>query len=253
MKTLITNQSRKEVNIIDIIKNTIDKFETGYIFTVSDFSMAVENPKSVSKTLNYFVATGYLRKLSKGRFYKPQISKFGELPPDTYQVVKDLIQKDGKLIGYITGYSAFNDFALTTQVSAILEIGMRKEKRAIVRGIYRIRFIRQENTITKENIPLLRLLDCFRFFKNIPDTTPDNACQRLMYLIGKLDEQEISRIKKLALKYTPQAIALLGAILEAIKPQEDTSLLFKKINPITVYKLGVSDKTLPTQKKWNIQ
>jgi len=241
------------MEMTDTIKNIIDKFELGYVFTVSDFPMTVENPKAVSKILNHFVATGYLRKLSKGRFYKPQISKFGELPPDTYQVVKDLIQKDGKLIGYITGYSAFNDFALTTQISAILEIGMRKEKKAIVRGIYRIRFIRQDNTITKENIPLLRLLDCLRFFKNIPDTTSDNACQRLMHLIEKLDEQEISKLKKLAQKYTPQAIALLGAILEIIKPQEDTNLLFKKLNPITVYKLGISDKILPTQKKWNIQ
>jgi len=237
----------------DIIKGIIDKFELGYVFTVTDFPMTEENPKTVSKILNHFVATGYLRKLSKGRFYKPQTSRFGELPPDTYQIVKDLIQKDGKLIGYITGYSAFNDFALTTQVSAILEIGMRKEKKAIVRGIYRIRFIRQDNTITKENIPLLRLLDCLRFFKNIPDTTPDKACQRLIYLTGKLDEQEISKIKKLALKYTPQAIALLGAILETIKPQEDTTMLFKKLNPITVYKLGISKKILPSQKKWNIQ
>jgi hypothetical protein len=237
----------------DAIKEIINKFESGYVFTVSDFPMAVENPKSVSKILNHFVGTGYLRKLSKGRFYKPQISRFGELPPDTYQIVKDLIQKDGKIIGYITGYSAFNDFALTTQVSAILEIGMRKEKKAIVRGIYRIRFIRQDNAITKENIPLLRLLDCLRFFKNIPDTTPDNACQRLVYLIKRLDEQEIIRIKKLALKYTPQTIALLGAILETNNLQEDTAMLFKKLNPITVYKLSISETILPTQKKWNIQ
>ena len=237
----------------DIIKYNIDKFELGYVFTISDFSVTVENPKAVSKMLNHFVETGYLRKLSKGRFYKPKKSKFGELPPDTYQIVKDLIQKDGKLVGYVTGYSAFNDFAITTQVSAILEIGMRKEKKAIVRGIYRIRFIRQDNSITKENIPFLRLLDCLRFFKNIPDTTSDNACQRLIYLIGKLNEQEISKIKKLALKYTPQAIALLGAILETINPQEDTTSLLKKLNPITTYKLDISEEVLPTQKKWNIQ
>ncbi|MDL2222024.1 DUF6088 family protein [Parabacteroides sp. OttesenSCG-928-N08] len=239
--------------MVNSIKSIVDKFELGYVFTITDIPMAVGNPKAVSKILNHFVATGYLRKLSKGRFYKPQMSKFGELPPDTYQVVKDLIQKEGKIIGYITGYSAFNDFALTTQVSAILEIGMRKEKKAIVRGIYRIRFIRQDNTITKENIPLLRLLDCLRFFKNIPDTTPDNACQRLIYLIGKLDEQEIIRIKKLAIKYTPQTIALLGAILETNNPQGDTAMLFKKLNPITVYKLSISETILPTQKKWNVQ
>jgi hypothetical protein len=192
-------------------------------------------------------------RLSKGRFYKPQIGKFGELPPDTYQTVKDLLEKDGKQIGYITGYSVFNDLMLTTQVPAILQIGTRREKKAIVRGIYRIRFVLQSNTITKENIQLLRLLDCLRFFKIIPDTTPDKACQRLLYLLKELDEQQTVKIKKLALNYTQQAITLLGAMLETINSQENTSALFKKLNPMTTYKLSISQHILPTQKKWNIR
>jgi hypothetical protein len=237
----------------DTIKNKIDKFPLGYVFTANSFSITVDNPKGVSKALNDLVAEGVLRKLSKGRFYKPQIGKFGELPIDTYQTVKDLLEKDGKMIGYLTGYSSFNDLMLTTQVPAVLQIGMRREKKALVRGIYRIRFVRQENTITKENIPLLRLLDCLRFFKDIPDTTSDKACQRLLYLLKELDVQQIVKIKKLALKYTPQAIALLGAMLETINPQEDTELLFKKLNPMTNYKLSISQNILPTQKKWNIR
>jgi predicted transcriptional regulator of viral defense system len=145
--------------MIDNIRNTIDRFPLGFVFTSDDFPVTVDNPKGVNKALNKFVENGYLRKLSKGRFYKPQIGKFGELPLDTYQVVKDLLEKDGKQIGYITGYSAFNDLMLTTQVPAVLQIGTRREKKAIVRGIYHIRFVLQSNTITKENIPLLRLLD----------------------------------------------------------------------------------------------
>src|SRR5690606_15161059 len=158
------------------VKNIIDKFELGYVFTVSDFPITAENAKTISKILNGFVASGYLRKLSKGRFYKPEMSKFGELPPDTYQVVKDLIEKDGKVIGYIIRCSAINVLAPTTLLSVILKFVMRKKKKAIVRGINRIRFIRQYNAITKENIALLLLLDCLPFFKNIPATTPDNDC-----------------------------------------------------------------------------
>jgi hypothetical protein len=142
---------------------------------------------------------------------------------------------------------------LTTQLPAVLQIGMRKEKKALVRGIYRISFIRQENAITKENIPLLRLLDCLRFFKIIPDATPDSTCQRLLYLLKELDEQQIAKIKKLTLKYTPQSIALLGAMLEILYPNEDTAALFKKLNPMTVYKLSISQNILPTQKKWRIK
>ena len=44
------------------IKNIINKFELGYVFAISDFPMAVENPKAVSTTLNHFVEIGYLRK-----------------------------------------------------------------------------------------------------------------------------------------------------------------------------------------------
>jgi hypothetical protein len=201
------------------------------------------------------VTEGELRKLSKGRFYKPEMGKFGELPPDTYQVVKDLLVKNGRLIGYTTGYSIFNEFLLTTQVSAIIQIGMRKEKRAIVRGngTYRIHFVKQENTITEDNIPLLRLLDCLRFFKIIPDTTPDKACQRLFQLLKELDRQKISEMKELALNYTPQAVALLGAMLETMYSDEDTTALFQILNPMTDYKLSISNHVLPTQKKWNIR
>ncbi|MDR2473728.1 MAG: hypothetical protein LBD53_09265 [Tannerella sp.] len=54
----------------------------------------------------------------------------------------------------------------------------------------------------------------------------------------------------MALKYTPQAIALLGAMLETLNPQEDTTVLFKMLNPMTVYKLGISKSVLSNQKKW---
>ena len=237
----------------DTIKNIIDQFPLGFIFTSNDFHMVIENPKRINKILNNFVKQSYLCKLSKGRFYKPQNSEIGEIPLDTYQIIKDLLVKDGKMIGYLTGYSAFNELMLTMQVPMILQIGMRKEKKAIVRGAYHVHFIKQENAITKENIPLLRLLDCFRFFKNIPDTTPDMSCHRLISLLKDLDEQQISKIKKLALKYTPQTIALLGAILETFNSQENTDILLKRLNPMTTYKLSISQNILPTKKKWNIR
>lgn len=239
--------------MIDKIKNTIAKFPVGYVFTTTDFPTAVENPKQVNKILNALVAEGTLRKLSKGRFYKPQIGKFGELPPDTYQIVKDLLEKNGKIIGYLTGYTAFNDLGLTTQIPATLQIGTRREKKAITRNIYQIRFVKQENIITKENIPSLKLLDSLRFFKEIPDTMPDTACRRLLILFRQLLPEQITVIKRLSLKYNPATIALLGAILETINSEENTTMLSKKLNPITIYKLNISPEVLPTQKKWNIR
>jgi hypothetical protein len=54
------------------------------------------------------------------------------------------------------------------------------------------------------------------------------------------------------LKYQPQTIALLGAMLETNNPNEDTKQLFAQINPFTNYKVYISEKVLPTKKKWNL-
>ncbi|GHT30721.1 hypothetical protein AGMMS49574_11050 [Bacteroidia bacterium] len=44
--------------------------------------------------------------------------------------------------------------------------------------------------------------------------------------------------------------ALLGAMLETLHPEEDTSAMWNALNPQTFYKLSVSDKILSNQKKW---
>ena len=237
----------------NLIRTTIDKFPFGIVFTPSDFPVDMSKQASVNRILNNMVAASIIRRLSKGRFYKPQISEFGELPPDTFQIVKDFLEKNGKITGYITGYSAFNDLGLTTQVPFALQIGVRNEKKAIQRDVYRVSFIKQKNAITKENIPLFRLLDCLRFFKIIPDTMPDEACKRLLYLFSKLDGTQTDKIKKLALNYNPSTIALLGAMLETLDKNEDTTMLLKELNPQTSYKLGISKKVLPNQQKWYIK
>ena len=236
----------------ETIRNTINRFSAGFVFTTSDFPIDVSKQATVNKILNNMVAAGQINRLSKGRFYKPQKSEYGEFKPDSFQMVKDLIEKNGKPIGYITGYTIFNKHNLTTQVPLVLQIGVRKEKKSIVRGGYRIYFVNQSNTITKGNIPTLQLLDCLRFFKSIPDSTPDQACSRLINMFKDLDKKQLLVAKRLVLKYNPASIALLGAILENAYPDEDTSLLFKALNHQSIYKLGISEVVLPNSKKWHI-
>jgi hypothetical protein len=237
----------------DTINNTINKFAYGYVFTARDFPIDVSKQKTVNKILENLAKNGKIRRLSKGRYYKAKTTEFGELPPDNYQIVKDLLTENGKLVGYITGYQVFNDLHLTTQIPAVLQIGTYKEKKHTKRGYYRIGFVKQWNTITKENIPLLQLLDCLRFFKIIPDAMPEDSCRRLLVLLSELSDGQRNKIKKLALKYPPQAIALLGAMLESFNPNEDVEMLRKSLNFQTFYKLTIPQEILPTQKKWNIR
>ena len=228
-------------NISEIVRRKIEKTDYGIVFSASDFPVEVTKQKTVNKVLENLTKAGEIRRLSKGRYYKTKMTEFGELMPSSYQ------------IGYITGYQIFNELGLTTQVSAILQIGTIKDKKSTKRGYYRMKFIKQWNTITKENIPLLQLLDCLRFFKNIPDTNPADSSKKLLGLLSKLSEIQRSKIKKLALKYTPQTIALLGAMLEVLNPNEDVLILQMSLNYQTFYNLSIPQEILPNQKKWNIR
>lgn len=242
------------MKVSDIIANTIDRLPTDYIFTYTDFKVEVEKKDAVVKALNRMVAAGKIAKISKGKFYKPQQTRYGALQPSTYQIVKDLLEREGEIIGYITGYNAFNDMGLTTQVPATLQIGTNKYRRGIIRGLYRISFIVQPNKITKNNIELLRILDAIRFIGRIPDSTPDEACKRLMYIIKDLTAEKVKTLATLALKYNPAVQALCGAILENIGANESiVSKIALSLNPITEYNLNVSELVLPNKKKWRIK
>lgn len=236
----------------EYIALTIDRLPKGYVFTYTDFIAEVNKKEAVIKALNRMVKAGKIAKLSKGKYYKPEDTPFGMLQPNQAQVVKDLLEEDGKTLGYLTGYSIYNKLGLTTQVSNIIQIGKNQIRPNFKRERYFISFIRQKNTITKENIPLLQILDSIRYIKKIPDATIEASCKRLLSIIKNLSEKDKGTMVRLALKYPPVTKALLGALLEELKESSLIEPLYKSINPITKYKLKGAGNLLRTAGKWNI-
>lgn len=240
------------MKITEYIALTIDRLPKGYVFTYADFTTEVNKKEAVIKALNRMVQSGKIAKLSKGKYYKPENTPFGNLQPNQAQVVKDLLEDNGKITGYLTGYSIYNQLGLTTQVSNTIQIGKNEIRPNFKRERYTISFIKQKNTITKENISLLQILDAIRYIKKIPDASIDVSCKRFLAIIEKLSEKEISTLVRLALKYPPATRALLGALLEQLQQNEYTNSLLKSLNPITKYKLAGASKVISTTEKWNI-
>lgn len=233
--------------------STIDRLPKGYVFTYMDFTNEVNKKEAVIKKLNRMVAAGKICKLSKGKYYKPENTPFGKLQPNQVQVVKDLLEDNGKVIGYLTGYSIYNQLGLTTQVSNTIQIGKNEIRPNFKRERYAISFIKQKNTITKENIPLLQLLDALRYIKKIPDATVEFSCNRFLAILKAYSEKEIMSLTRLAIKYPPATRALLGALLDQLEQTHLSITLFKTLNPITKYKLSGATKALSTTSKWNIE
>ena len=241
------------MNITKEIRKRISNFADDYVFTASDFDFAADNQAAVVKALNRMAKSEEISKLSKGKFYKPRKTQFGELRPSAYQIAKDYIEKDGKLIGYITGYSAYNALGLTTQISSYIQIGTNQYRRSVRRDKYTISFIKQPNPITKKNIEILRILDAIRFIREIPATTPDEACLRLKEIIRNLDDKQREVLIRCLLKYTNYVRALCGAILEDIGCDSNLLVTIKNsLNGVTEYKLPISESVLPTKQNWKI-
>ncbi len=236
----------------EYITYIIDRFPNGYVFTYDDFYTDVNKKEAVIKALNRMVESGKIAKLAKGKYYKPENTPFGKLQPNQAQVVKDLLNDDGKNSGYLTGYSIYNQLGLTTQISNTIQIGKNQIRPSLKRDRYTISFVKQKNNITKENIPLLQILDAMRYIKKIPDTTLESSCKRFIAIIKELPEEKINSLVRLALKYPPSTRALLGAILDFLTNSVFTDKLLKSLNPITKYKLTGISKVIPSTEKWNI-
>ena len=237
----------------DYIQDKIARFPRGYVFTYMNFITEVNKKEADIKSLNRMVEAGKISKLSKGRYYKSATNVFGSMLPDQYQVVKDLLEKDGKLIGYITGYGIYNQLGLTTQVSNLIQIGRNEIRPSLKRGIYSISFIKQKNTITNDSIPLLQILDSIRYIKKIPDVAIADSCIRLVEIIKTLPLENLPLLIKLSLKYPPSTRALLGGLLDKTRLPIDTGSLKKSLNPITTYKYVGVENVLPNALSWNIR
>lgn len=240
------------MKITEYIRNKINRLPKGYIFTYEDFDVNVEKKEAVIKGLNRMVGSGKISKLAKGKYFKPEKTPFGMLQPNQEQIVKDLLNEDGKTVGYLTGYSIYNKLRLTTQVSNVIQIGKNQTRPKLKRERYTISFVRQKNTITKKNIPLLQLLDSIKYIKKIPDTNVKTSCLRFLEILKGFNLDDKKELIRLSLKYPPSTRALLGALLYEIQEKSITLTLKESLNPITKYEISNANKVLTESSAWNI-
>ena len=240
-------------SIAKSVSKKVDNIAPGYVFTYSDIIDDLDKAEAVIKALNRMVISGKLKKISKGRFYIPEKSPFGELEPSEYQIAKDLLEKDNTPIGYLTGLSIYSKLGLTTQIGNIIQIGRNTARPPLTRSKYKITFVLQKNSIKKENIPLLQLLDVIKYFNKIPDSDTAFVINRLKILISEIADKQLKLFVDLLMKYPAKTRALTGALLEDTGYHIFEDQIKSTLNPITVYKLGLTKDVLPTGKNWNIK
>ncbi|MCB0481908.1 MAG: hypothetical protein KDC83_10780 [Flavobacteriales bacterium] len=233
------------------IETTISKLKEGSTFTYQDLGIEATNYAAAAKALERLQKKGKIRRLSKGIFYLPEQSVFGELKPTEAEVIKTYLFQDGKRVAYLTGTYLYNQMKLTLQVPNTWKVASYNNRILIDRQTIKARPVKAYVEVSEKNYRQLGFLDALKDWNSIPDMNSSGGISILLTQLKKLTDKETNVLKQYALKYPPRVRAFLGALLEQ---QKDVNLadLRESLNPLSTYKIRLKPTDLLTAPNWNI-
>ena len=235
------------------IELRLQQLDAGEVFDNSYFNIESDKITTLAKLLSRKVEEGQLARLAKGKYYKPKNTIFGTIAPVSQQIINSFTQKNGKIIGYITGIKAYQERRLTTQMPTIIDIAIQGKAKPFQKiGTYQFRFVTRNFSFTEAQVPFLQLLDALKDIKHIPDASVTETIQALKAIMQQMTTGDVQVMVDLAKNYPPFVKALLGAIVQEVQPNILLTPLFTALNPLSVYKIGVKEKSLKFQKYWKI-
>jgi len=236
------------MTVSEQIQSKVNSFPKGTIFTYWKLDIDETNKQAAVKSIERLIRSKVIAKISKGKFYRPDKSVFGLVPPNSTELIKTYTYKNNKRVAYETGNSLYNKLGLTTQVPTFIYLGVYNSRINVNKNSLKIKSVKSYIIPTDNNVKYLQFLDILKDFKSIPDLDINYTIE---YLSKELNSLDLKLLKKYALEYPPRVIAFLGAVLE----YNNLSIgnLKEVLKPTSSYNYGINNDILPTAKKWNIK
>jgi Family of unknown function (DUF6088) len=224
------------------IRNRIEQ-EGGKYWRQSDFPELP--PFAVSQTLSRLVKAGILERVSKGLYYRPRITRFGQSRPSEIEVQALSIHQ--KVMP--AGISAANLLGFSTQNVAQGEFATAAASvpRTIIGKSVRLHTRRPEiwNSLSHTEAALLDLLRTRGKFSELSEEATQ---RRLLLYLGEGDLYE--RLAAIASTEPPRVRAMLGALGQELKKSaKQLAPLRQTLNPISRFDFGKL-RTLRYAKEW---
>lgn len=236
------------------IRDRIKQLPEGRTFRYDDLRIARAEYTTAAKALERLQKESLIKKVSKGVFYKPEQTVFGELEPDYDELLRPYLFENGKRVAYETGTALYNRLGLTTQMAFRTKIASRGKRIHVNRGALQADSVKSYVDVTNSNADVLGLLDAFKDIKRIPDSSVGQSVRRLGSILRGLEGKQIEFLIKYAMAYPPRVKALVGAVLQNNGYQgKGLEQLKESLNPLTTIKLGLKETELPTKNDWYIE
>ena len=226
----------------------IESLPESTIFGLKDFA-ALGNPQAVLLALSRLNKSRRISRLGKGKYYVPRKTKFGEVRPEEWKILDQVVKESG---GYFAGNTALNRIGVTTQVPSTVTIRGARSTRQLKIGSLTVNLVRQGNTKAGiKDADLTDILETLRLIRKTPDGNTSKSLTRVRSIVESRSDVEKKRLVNLAKSERPYVRALLGAVMQKCDRQLSTQLK-ETLNPITRYRLSISSDILPNKTEWGI-
>jgi hypothetical protein len=224
------------------IRNRIEQ-EGGKYWRQSDFPELP--PFAVSQTLSRLVKAGILERVSKGLYYRPRTTRFGQSRPSESEIQALPIHQ--KVMP--AGISAANLLGFSTQNVAQGEFATvaASVPRKIIGKSVRLHTRRPETWNSLSHIEAA-LLDLLRTRGKFSELSEEATQRRLLLYLSEGDLYE--RLAAIASTEPPRVRAMLGALGQELKKSaKQLAPLRQTLNPISRFDFGKL-RTLRYAKEW---
>jgi len=245
------------MSIMQRVKQQIEGMPAGQLITYADFKLEEAEFGALAAALSRLARQGYIARYGKGHYYKPKETVFGSLKPREKDVVSSLVNRSKNKAAYEGGMSLYNRLGLTTQVPNELTIVTNASRKAVTRrsaslGKTKVKIIESSINFQETDIDKLEILDAIQQIKKIAASSVDEIGRILLTKLASYQPAEVVRVVELAESYNPSTRAFLGAMLDKLGYVEMTKPLRNNLNPLSNYRLGISERVLPNKKDWRI-
>ena len=246
-------RSRDSMSIAAAVNQTIDRAPTGQIFGYEVFPQYREAPGAVVRAVNRGVESRRLKRVAKGRFYKPRTGVLGDVPISDKERLRDALYRNGRRSGYITGPALYNRLGLTTQIPKTITIAVNRATQTKDFRTIRIKLVSRRAPISDSTVPLLELLDVLRAARNVPGANVGLVLQTMARRLIEFMPTDRKKLQRLALDYYNSGTrALLGMLLTRCG-KEILPALRMSLNPTTRFDLGIDPDDWPESRAWGIR
>ena len=235
------------MSVARVVLKRIEKGGEHCVWTYKDF--ADLSGLAVAAALSRLARKGHIRRVRKGVYYAPRVTRFGTTRPEPSSIAAAVLRRRG-IAWSPTGLAAYNRLGFTTQVSPTTTFAVSRRVRLGSAGLNtKLRF---RPVVRRASADERALLDALRDLRWIADTTPGHVIARIVDLFHS-KRVSFERVARFARREPPRVRALLGAIGSSIGADPHVLDELKgSLNPMTHFFLGLSDK-LETAREWNIR